>query len=238
MTDTAEQTQPGRWIEYLHVDSLKPHPDNPKGHALDALVAAVERFGYTEPILVCERTGWIASGHGRVEAVRRRRENGDPPPDGVTVNADGLWLVPVVRGWSSEDDAELRAYLVATNHLPRAGGWVADVLEPILDEMAQSDRGLGGTGFTSDSLDGMLAELGATMPPGPTDAAYADRPERGAPAEPRQAQGLHEVGLMFQEGSHREYLELLARLRAAWDKDMASPMVVLRAMRLAAEADA
>jgi hypothetical protein len=167
-----------RWIEYEPVGSLKPHPDNPKGHALDALVAAVERFDYTEPVLVCERTGYIAAGHGRTEAIMRRLAAGDPPPDGVAVAADtGEWLVPVVHGWSSTDDDELRFYLFASNHLGPAGGWINDVLAPLLQDLAEAPAGLNGTGLTSDSLDALLAEVTQPdfQPVDPADQPRLDR---------------------------------------------------------------
>jgi hypothetical protein len=175
ITEPPEQLQ--RWIEYMPVEDLQVHPTNPKGHALDDLVAAVERFGYTEPILLCERTGWIASGHGRREAVIRRRDAGDPPPDGVMIADDGTWLMPVVRGWASADDAELRAWLVAGNNLPAAGGWVGDHLEPILRELADSPHGLDGTGLDQQSLDQLLAEVTRPdfQPVDPTEQPRLDR---------------------------------------------------------------
>lgn len=167
-----------RWIEYLPVGDLKPHPENPKGHALDDLANAVERFDFTEPILICERTGYIASGHGRREALMQLAEEGRPAPDGVAVApGTGEWLVPVVRGWYSENDDELHFYLFASNHLGPTGGWVNDLLAPLLQDLAVSDVGLDGTGLTRDSLDALLAEL-AQPDFQPTDPANQPRLDR------------------------------------------------------------
>ncbi len=239
MTTAVDAPPPApRWIEYLPPGELQPHPANPKDHAIDDLAAAVTRFDFTEPILLDERSGYIAAGHGRREVLIRLAETDAPAPDGVIVTDTGEWLVPVVRGWSSKDDEELRVYLFASNHLGPAGGWVNDVLAPLLQDLADGPNGLTGTGLTADGLDDLLAEIGAgMMAEGDSDAAYADRPNRGDPAAPRQVQGLHEVGLMFQDDAHREYLMLLAQLRGSWDADMPSPMVVLRAMRLAVNSE-
>lgn len=238
MTDTDTPTHPPRWIEYLPLTDLQPHPDNPKGHVLDDLAAAVARFNFTEPVMVCERTGYLASGHGRRETLLRLVSEGGTRPEGIEIDPDtGQWLVPVVRGWSSKDDAELRAWLFTGNHLARVGGWVPDLLDPILREMAEANA-LVGTGLTHDTLDDLLAEIGSgVLDPGPTDAAYADQTPRGEPAVPRQMQGLHDVTLTFQAANHRDYLSLLAQLRDRWDREMPSPLVVLRAMRQALDAE-
>ncbi|MEU8356488.1 hypothetical protein AB0C27_10810 [Nonomuraea sp. NPDC048882] len=39
------------------------------------------------------------------------------PPEGVKIGDDGVWLVPILRGWTSRSDAEAEAYLVAANRL-------------------------------------------------------------------------------------------------------------------------
>lgn len=227
-------------IEYRPLDDFQPHPDNPKGHDLDELVEAARRFGFTEPLLECGRTGLLAAGHGRLEMTKRERAHDDPvdhpAPPGVMITADGVWCLPVAVGWSSVDDTELRAYLVASNAIGPRGGWENDLLAPILGELAAGDRGLAGIGMGLDDLETVLAGLGAgELGDQPTDADYAARPERGAPADPRQLQGLHEVGLMFNNDQHRSYLTALAQLRALWGHDMPSPEVVLRAMALAAD---
>lgn len=238
MTDSIAATEgmpegEPRWLEYIDVDALQPHPDNPKDHDDDVLDASLERFGYTEPVMVDERTGLLAAGHGRRELVLRARARGEAPPEGVVVR-DGQWLVPVVRGWSSADDVEAKAWLVASNQTPAAGGWVDDRLAAILAEAQETSAGLDGLGWSADELDTLMAELGVgELPDQGTEAAFADLTERGAPAPPRTVQGLHEVGLMLTDEGHREYLVLVAQLRERWGLD-ATPSIVLRALREAA----
>jgi hypothetical protein len=135
--------------------------------------------------------------------------------------------------WRSRSDAEAEAFIVAANQLTVSGGWQVDVLAEMLQELG--DQGaLDGTGFDADSLDDLLASLGAgELANAGTDAAHAPRPQRGAAADPREVQGLREVGLMFQADDHREYIEHLTKLKRAWGNDVA-PLVVLRALREAA----
>jgi hypothetical protein len=220
-----------RRLEYVPVDDLPDHPRNPRDHRMADLRASVLRFGFTSPPMVDGRTGLLAEGHGRKKATIELRDHPPSPlpkvwpPEGVVVE-DGTWYVPVVHGWASTDDTEAEAYLLAGN---QGGGWHNDVLAELLGELAIADA-LAGTQFTADDLDDLLAELGAgELPEQDTDAAHADLPERGDPAAPRAVQGLHEVGLMFQDEAHRTFLAAIAQLRQRWQLD-STPAIVLRAL--------
>jgi len=204
-------------------------------------MASVRRFGFTTPMVLDGRTGLLAEGHGRKKATIALRDAGKPddlpdgapwPPLGVVVGDDGNWHVPVVHGWASTDDTEARAALLGTN-LP--GTWDDAMLAQLLGDLAATDS-LYATGFVADDLDDVLARLGAgELPEQPTDADHASHHDRADPAPPRSVQGLHEVGLMFQEAAHREYTASVAVLRARWGID-ATPLVVLRALRDAVQA--
>lgn len=144
-----DTTTPPRWLEYVPVDDLPDHPDNPRDHDEATLRASVLRFGFTDPPMIDGRTGLMAEGHGRKKVTLALRDEGEPPPEGVVVADDGAWLVPVVHGWRSSSDDEARAYLLAGNI---GGGWTDD-LPDLLAALNATDDGLLGTGFTTDDLD-------------------------------------------------------------------------------------
>ena len=172
---------PPRRIEYVSLDELKPASVNPKSHDLDEIATSIGRFGYVLPGAVDERTGLLVAGHGRHEALAQMRDRGDRVPEGVTTDDAGRWLVPLYRGWSSRDDDEAAAYLVADNELTMRGGWIRDSLADVLLGVQQSPAGLAGTGYTDDSLSAMLQQLGRTAPSfEPTDDA-APRLDKVAP---------------------------------------------------------
>lgn len=142
-----------RTIEYLPLEKLPPALRNPRRHAEKDLDASVGRFGYAEPVLLDERTGRLIAGHGRVEALERLKAKGKPPPDGIHERA-GSWLVPVVRGWSSKNDREAEAYLVASNQVGAKGGWDHGPLAEMLKGL--EDVGLEGVGFGPEDVLGLL----------------------------------------------------------------------------------
>ena len=145
-----------RHIEYVPVDELVAAPKNPKTHALDQLQASMLRFQFTEPCLIDERTGRLVAGHGRVEALREAQAAGLDAPDGVQVK-NGVWLVPVVRGWASTSDEEASAYVIASNRLTEVGGWNDAELADVLTDLAALPDGLVGVGYSDDDLAGFLA---------------------------------------------------------------------------------
>jgi hypothetical protein len=234
VTDTPSPDVPRR-LEYMPLADLvaRYNPANVKDHDAKGIAASVERFGFTTPIEVDERTGLLVAGHGRVDELASAKVTTDEVPEGILVR-DGEWYAPVVRGWQSADDDEAQAYMVANNYLPQAGGWLPEV-GAVLQGLADSVGGLP-PGMTADGLDDLLASLGSPMPVQPTDAEHADDlSNRQDPATPRSVQGLHEVGLMFQADAHADYQNTMAQLRAAWGSELPTPLIVLRALHIAAD---
>lgn len=121
-------------IKLVPLNELKENPINPKTHDNGLITKSISTFGYVEPIVIDERTGFMISGHGRKESLELMQINGDVPPAGITVD-NGMWLVPVVTGWSSKDDTEAHATLVALNRTTEKGGWDNENLLTILKEM-------------------------------------------------------------------------------------------------------
>lgn len=150
-----------RDLAFVPLATLQADPANPKAHSLDTIGESVTRFGYIEPIVRDDRTGYLISGHGRTEALRRaEKRDATKPPEGVTVDEDGVWLVPVVTGWASRNDAEARGALIALNRTGEVGGWDDSSLLDLLERLADDpDAGLVGVGYDDDDIDELRARL-------------------------------------------------------------------------------
>lgn len=148
-----------RYLELVRLDDLERAPRNPKAHADDVIAGSVDHFGLVELITLDERTGRIVAGHGRLDSLLARRDAGATPPDGIELDTDGGWLVPVVRGWRSRSDADAESYLVTSNESTILGGWHRQELTELLAELeATSPQLLAVTGFTAADLDQMRAD--------------------------------------------------------------------------------
>lgn len=147
-----------RRVAYMRITDIEPATRNPKKHATDAIAKSVDRYGLAELPLLDERTGRLVAGHGRLDDLIARRRHTEDPPDGIRLDTDGEWLVPVIRGWSSTSDADAEAYLVASNRLTTLGGWNDEELAGMLGDLQQADADLlAVTGYTDDDITALLA---------------------------------------------------------------------------------
>lgn len=180
--------KPARWSEYVPIEDLRGHPDNPKDHDLALLDESFDRFGFVDFLAMDERTGLVASGHGRLERLLARQAEGGEPPEGVVVKR-GRWCVPVARGWSSADDDDARAYLAAANRIGEVGGWRDDV-GAFLDALQSTARGLAGVGFDGVDVDDLLGRQRDPLEVLPGRGTATDPEDAIAPpAEPVTVEG-------------------------------------------------
>ena len=116
-------------IKYENLDDIIQADTNPKDHDLGVLYQSMQRFGFTNPIIINESTGKLLAGHGRLQTLKMMRDNGEKAPDRIEVELDTgdetieYWYVPVLYGVSIENLAEAQAYLIADNRLTELGGW-------------------------------------------------------------------------------------------------------------------
>ena len=200
-----DEAQP-RWLDYVPLAELTQADRNPKLHEVDKISASLDAHGVVDVITLDERTGTLISGHGRRKAlVAAREQNPHDPPEGVLL-IDGVWQVPVVRGWQSIDDAHADAALITMNELTIQGGWEVVELSTMLTELAASDHDLfTTTGYTDDRLDTLMASL---------DDSDPDMPSGGT--EPQLGDTQYKVIISCTDESHQaEILELAAA--SGWD---------------------
>ena len=70
----AEAQAKPRRTEYLPISELKPAARNPKRQAQGELSKSIGRFGFTEPVVLDERTGRLVAGHGRIDALKEKQQ--------------------------------------------------------------------------------------------------------------------------------------------------------------------
>ncbi len=142
-------------IEYRDLLQLKPRDRNPRTHSpqqIDQIAHSIERFGFTNPVLIDDLDGIIA-GHGRADAARQL----------------GMTEVPTVR-LSHMSEAEIRAYVIADNRLAENAGWDRELLGLELGELADLnlDFELTITGFEAPEIDILIQDIHPADPSGDT----------------------------------------------------------------------
>lgn len=122
-------------LKYVPLPQARRWDENPKVHAIDALVRSIETHGYGDPAKYDSTLGALVYGNGRTEALERMRAAGKAPPRGVGVTEDGDWAVPVIFGVDAESRAAAVAFAIDHNNLTLLGGGlgVEDLLQ-IWDE--------------------------------------------------------------------------------------------------------
>ena len=138
-------------IEMLPPVQLKPCPRNARTHSkkqIRQIARSIERFGFTNPVLIDKRAQIIA-GHGRVEAALHLR----------------LARVPALR-ISHLSEVDKRAYILADNRLAEKAGWDREVLALELGELCEllTDE-INITGFETGEVDLLLSDLDDTPDP-------------------------------------------------------------------------
>jgi hypothetical protein len=146
-------------IDWRPLDSLVPADENPKRHDIATIRRSLSTLGVVDIIATVDvRTDKMVGGHGRVEALRAMHADGEDPPVGVR-DDDGQWTVPCYVGWRSENDDEVKAAIVALNHLTEVGGWDLSSLTSMLTDLPPSLLEV--TGFTPGEYDDLFTAFNA-----------------------------------------------------------------------------
>lgn len=166
-------------IERLAPEVLKPYAGNARTHSkkqIRQIARSIERFGFTNPVLIDEANGIIA-GHGRVLAAQ----------------SIGMTEVPCLR-LAHLSETEKRAYILADNKLALNAGWDQELLAIELQGLIEANYSVEVTGFTIGEVDAVLQTARDAAPEG-SDAADDACPEPAAVAVTRP-------GDVWQLGRH------------------------------------
>ena len=120
-------------IEQTAIGSLRPYPRNARKHSkrqIKQIAASIEKFGFTNPVLVGD-DGEIIAGHGRVAAAKLL----------------GLETVPTLP-LSHLSVAERRAYVIVDNKLALNASWDQDMLAIELQGLIDQEFEIELTGFS------------------------------------------------------------------------------------------
>lgn len=129
-------------IETRAISSLSPYERNARTHSpeqVKQLAASIEKFGFTNPVLVT-KDGMIVAGHGRVEAA-------------MTLGLKDVPVIVVGKDWTED---QLRAYVLADNQLALNAGWDKDLLAIELKELNDVGFDIALTGFDEVFLEKTL----------------------------------------------------------------------------------
>jgi hypothetical protein len=128
-------------IKYKKTADLVPYANNSRLHdetQLGQLVASINEFGFTNPVLLDGANGIIA-GHGRVMAA----------------NVLGLETVPTIE-LQHLTDKQKAAYVIADNKLAQNAKWDDEILRLELQSLTDADYDLSILGFDEASLSRLL----------------------------------------------------------------------------------
>ncbi len=146
-------------IEMMQLNEITEADINVKDHDIGAIHESMNRFGFTSPLLMNEATQKLVAGHGRVEALKQKKQFNEKRPTNIDIDDNGQWLVPVIRGVHFKDEDEAQAYLLADNRLVELGGWNTDALLEELKKLSTTAEGLAGTGFDDADLASLSQDL-------------------------------------------------------------------------------
>lgn len=125
-------------IVYKKVNDLIPYINNSRTHSeeqINQIVASINEFGFTNPLLVDEKDNIIA-GHGRLLASKKLKMEEVP--------------CIVISGLT---EAQKKAYIIADNKMALNAGWDEELLKAELENLKELDFDLELTGFNVDELD-------------------------------------------------------------------------------------
>ena len=129
--------------------SLRPYPRNARTHSgkqVKQIAASIERFGFTNPVLISD-DGEIVAGHGRAEAAKLL----------------GWKSVPTIS-LSHLSETERRAYVLADNKLALNAGWDKEILAIELQALVDLEFDVELTGFSLAEIDLVIDEAGEADP--------------------------------------------------------------------------
>lgn len=134
-------------FEWMDVDKLKHHPDNPRRGNIEAIRESIRAHGVTRPIVVSRKTLHVLAGNHTLKAAK----------------AEGLARIPVVF-LDGLTRVQERKILLADNRTSDLGDYDNEALAQLLQEV-KDEAGLLGTAYDEAALDALLEGLTPAFEP-------------------------------------------------------------------------
>lgn len=177
------------------IESLAPHPENPRVGNVDVVAGSLARFGQRTPIVAASQL--IYKGNHTWRAAR---------------DVLGWTHIAVLSGDDLAED-ELDAYLLADNRTSDLGEYEDEKLLAALERLTAADGGLVGTGYSADDVDGLRARLARLAENGGGAAARTDAEKVQARAD---AETMREVSLVLSEAQYDRFGVYVKMLRKSY----------------------
>lgn len=195
--------------QYVAIDKLKRHPENPRHirpERLEELKNSIIKKGFYQPILVWKKGGIVLSGNHRLLAAKELLNDGYEfiSPDGKKN------VLPVVI--ENVDGDRAKAILFESNNT--YAEWVEDKLRSALKEAED----ISDYGFTQDYVDKMLAsaiEEAEDVLKGKDSQYRGVEDERKAPPEGLAPIDEEFESLILPKSSYEELKSLLSDISEA-----------------------
>lgn len=220
-------------VEYVPIDDLTEHPENPRKGRVDVIEESLNRTGQYKPIVVSRATGYVVAGNHTLKAARNLRaryESGEAAEGSVRlINA-----LAVVYLDNLTPDAE-RRILAIDNRSADMGTYDDEALL----ELLRSLEDLTATGYTDTDLDDLVYVLeGAIVVHNPTTDAHdnetdeqrAEREARVGNYQSLASQGKQEMILVLRTDQKDQAVAWIEKLRQAWNPDWSNGEVVHAAL--------
>lgn len=161
---------PVKSTKRVKIDTLQPHPRNPRIGDVEAIASSLETNGQYRAIVVQLSTSFIVAGNHTWKAAKSLG-----------------WATILATFVDVDDEAALRI-MAADNRAAELATYDEGELQALLDELAGTDLGLAGTVWTDEDLD-KLTKAGA-LEDGIGDA---DEEPNVAPAKTHVSVGEYRV---------------------------------------------
>lgn len=140
-TPTKADPPPPSPIQLEQLDTLTPHPDNPRRGDITSIMDSIKAHGFYGALVAQVSTRHILAGNHRAQAAARL----------------GIKEAPVV--WLDIDDDQARRILLVDNRTNDLATYDTQALVDLLQRLQEEAGHLAGTGYTQDDLHALIKEL-------------------------------------------------------------------------------